>query len=669
MRIGIITIQKCNNFGAELQAYALQKKLQLMGYDAENIDYVFYKNPAHRKTNRSRPSFKLSLVNRVKELLFPILKPFKANPKFEKFVSEHIKLSKSYVTMDALYADPPKYDVYVVGSDQVWNPRTASNLEPYFLTFAPKGSRKISYASSFGVRNLPPSAYLKFSQWLEDFEAISVREEAGKKLAKNFAFCVEPECVVDPTLLLTAEDWSQVTDLNTEAQRHEGGYVLLYDLIASDGAVELARKWAKKLGVEVVRIGDGDYGPAEFVSLFANAKAVVTTSFHGTAFSTIFQKPFYSVIPKGMTNASRIESLVGALGVSNRLLREVDLMTLEPSEEGCETREALKSLRGKSEVWLKTSVEGTARAPLNRIPIKSYAAWARDKQARAQATSGGAFGVLAEEVLARGGVVFGAAWTADFKRVRHIGVETKEGLEALKRSKYVWSDPSAAYKEIPELLKQGREVLFSGTPCQCAAVRALGKEGKLTTIDFVCHGTPEPESFAKYAEALEAKFGSSLVDYHFRDKRDGWNFQRVSYRFANGVEKRVIPWLDEYFRSFSLNSNLRKGCFSCPFAGLNRPSDLTIADCWRVGASNPEWDDNRGTSNVLVNTERGAALWSAAVGRGEMEVHEYDLRLAQMRNHSLMEPSKRGGRAKPLLYYWAIYWLKRLGWAYFKCKQ
>lgn len=687
-KIGIITIQKCDNFGADLQAYALGAKLRSLGYDAENIDYLFYKHPRHKKTCASRPSFKLSAINRLKEWLLPKINAVRGLrrrgdeaarcAKFAAFFEANVRASRSYRTIDDLYANPPKYDVYVTGSDQVWNPRMGSSIEPYFLTFAPKGARKISYASSFGVSSLPPSAYCKYSQWLEEYAAISTREDVGAKIVGKFVNCHPAQAVLDPTLLLTGDEWSQVA----ADESGKGDYLLVYDLSVCPGLWKLAKRWAKDLGVGIKRICRGvgcekiegvenveAVGPAEFVGLIANAKAVVTTSFHGAAFSVNFQKPFYSVVPIGMPNASRIESLLANLGLQDRIVHERDVDSVVLSLDGCSCLERLNELRGKSVVWLSDAIEGRSDESRNRQPIASYAAWTRGAAARAKGTSGGAFGALAEIVIKRGGIVFGAAWDEDFKHVCHIGVETLEGLEKLKKSKYVWSDPSAAYKEIPELLKNRREVLFVGTPCQCAAVSSFAKFGKLTTVDFVCHGTPDPKVFAEYAEGLEKKYGSKLVAYDFRDKRDGWNFPRISYRFASGVEKRVIPWLDPYFREFSKNTTLRDGCYKCPFAALSRPSDITIADCWRVAASNPEWDDNRGTSNVLVNTERGSALWDEVVASGIVEPHPYDLRLAQMRNHSLMEPSRKGGRQKPLVYYWLQYWVKRIGWFYFRRHQ
>ena len=377
MKIGIITIQKCNNYGADLQAFALQRKLQLMGYDAENIDYLFYKHPEYKKTRKSRPSFKLSLVNRLKEWLFPKITKLrglknrsavKARQKaFEDFFINNVKTSQRYNTIDALYANPPKYDVYITGSDQVWNPRTGASIEPYFLTFAPDGAKKISYAASFGVASLPPSAYFKYSKWLESYSSIALREANGVRLARQFVGCVEPVAVCDPTLLLTADEWKS-------AARHvegvkAGEYLLVYDLNVCPGLWELAHKWAKKLNLPIVRICRSAgcenipdvvnmeaVGPGEFVWLVANAKAVVTTSFHGTAFSVIFNRPFYSVIPKGMSNSGRILNLVSKFNLSNRVVNELDCRNVELSEDIDNFSNALELFRAESLNYLETAI-------------------------------------------------------------------------------------------------------------------------------------------------------------------------------------------------------------------------------------------------------------------------------------------------------------------------
>lgn len=173
MKIGVITIEQVNNYGAELQATATIKVLQGMGYEAEIIDYCYYKNWNFKDTRISAPFVPMSakgrlmywvkyrLVNRIVAKILPMLYSTvrRRIRRFEDFHKINTRMSKRYLSMPELYQTKMDYDVYVVGSDQVWNPSASSSIEPYFLTFAPKEAKKISYASSFGVSNIPASLY------------------------------------------------------------------------------------------------------------------------------------------------------------------------------------------------------------------------------------------------------------------------------------------------------------------------------------------------------------------------------------------------------------------------------------------------------------------------------------------------------------------------------
>lgn len=682
-RIGIITIQKCDNFGADLQAYALGAKLRSMGYDAENIDYLFYKHPKHEKGVGESPVLPISVVNRIKERLFPLVnwvrrrRSWKGEPcrcdKFAAWFERNVKCGREYRSVKSLYDDPPNYDVYMVGSDQVWNPRMYSNIKPYFLDFAPKGAKCVSYASSLGVSELAGGVFYRYKLWLKRFSYIGLREKKGSDIVRSMALGVEVMHVVDPTLLLTAEEWANVSVAVEDPKVVPGKYLLLYDLIACDDTMAIAKRIAEEKGFEIVRIWDGSYGPGEFLWLFAHAGAVITNSFHGTVFSILNHRPFVTVVPRTMSNASRIESLLESVGLMSHLLRagkSVANVSACPCPAWDEIERRLSVLRSDSIAFLRRSIEEPAKTVPHKLPIGCFAMINKDETIRAESTSGGAFTAIAGEIIRRGGIVYGAAFDADFHHVHHIAAETFEGLSPIRKSKYVWSDPSWAYKDAKERISQNRLVLFSGTPCQCAAIRKIvGESDNLITVDFVCHGTPKPEIFDEYAKGIESEAGAKLVDYQFREKKDGWNFQRIAYRFANGVNKRVIPWLDPYFRAFSLNQGLKDGCYRCPYANLERPSDITIADAWRIGASNPELDDNRGTSNVLINSMRGECVLENLAHNDMYIVRAYDLDQAQMRNHALMFPSMEMTKHLPLWYYSAVYWLKRFGWFYFKRYQ
>ncbi len=342
LTVGIVTILKTNNYGAELQAFALCHKLNLMGLDAEIIDFLFYKNPNFRRTKKSKSFVNIGLKRRLKEWLIPIIESVKSlhfneakrkrNLRYERFHEYHTKISqKTYHSIDELYNAALDYDIYIVGSDQVWNPYSNINLEPYFLTFAPKNKKKISYASSFGVSKIPLDATSSYKECLNNLNHISVREEQGVEIIRDLIG--RKAChVLDPTLLLDFNGWVSVATFPIEKKN----YLLLYVLTNSDYATQLAKKVAEDLNLTLVRICKNamqqdsdksiiniiDAGPSEFVGLFMNASFVITNSFHGTTFSVNFKKSFYTVLPEHKENNSRQESFLSMLGLSERLIKE-----------------------------------------------------------------------------------------------------------------------------------------------------------------------------------------------------------------------------------------------------------------------------------------------------------------------------------------------------------
>ncbi len=342
-KIGIITIVKVNNYGAELQAFALQKKLQDLGCDAEIIDYLFYKHKKHIRTAGAKPWISIGFKNQLKEILYPFFYSIKTalyrsskqkrEKKFDEFHAANTKFSRTFRSMDELYKAKLDYDVFVTGSDQVWNPSSNTNLDPYFLTFAPKDKKRISYASSFGVSEVPPATIPFYKERLQQFSAISVRESQAVDLVKRISG--KPALhVLDPTLLLAKNEWNRIAK-NPDIQK---SYILLYILSPSDYATRLAESVSKQTGWKIVRICKEatredknktiqniiDAGPSEFVGWFLNASFVITNSFHGTAFAINFSKPFYTVAPTHKTNNSRQQSLLDLLGLEKRLLKQTN---------------------------------------------------------------------------------------------------------------------------------------------------------------------------------------------------------------------------------------------------------------------------------------------------------------------------------------------------------
>ncbi len=379
-KVGIITILKVNNYGAELQAFALQRKLNIMGYNAEIIDYLFYKHPQYKRESISSPFYKLPLKKRVKEYLEPIVNKIKSFKNytayksrvaaFDKFHSDNTKFSREcYTSYSKLYDNVPEYDVYCVGSDQVWNPSCYTSLNPYFLTFASSKSNLMSYASSFGVSHIPLDALPHYKKGLSRLKHIAVREKTGIKLIDEICSKLAT-LVVDPTLLLTRNEWLEVA---SNAKIPTKPYLLLYVLKDSPFITEYAKKVAKDLGLSVVRLCKEAYvqdsenlgivniidgGPADYLGLFNNASFVLTNSFHGTVFSTIFEKNFLTILPKGKDNNSRQIDLLTMLNLNDRLMYEGDQSdAVSFNIDYKEVNELVETLRNKSIDYLKSSID------------------------------------------------------------------------------------------------------------------------------------------------------------------------------------------------------------------------------------------------------------------------------------------------------------------------
>ncbi len=242
----------------------------------------------------------------------------------------------------------------------------------------------------------------------------------------------------------------------------------------------------------------------------------------------------------------------------------------------------------------------------------AYACQNNDERIRLQSSSGGMFTLFAEKTLERHGAVFGAAFDDGFQ-LAHRCVETKKGLEVLRGSKYVESLIGKAYTQARTLLETGRAVLFSGTPCQIEGLRAfLGKSyTNLLTIDLICHGVPSHAVWEQYIRFREARAGVSVKRIDFRRKDPSWKLFCISILYQNNTHYRAPLDQDPYMRTFLKNCSLRPSCYACKFKGLNRLSDITLADFWGIQNILPEMDDDKGTSLVLVNTGTGASAFNA----------------------------------------------------------
>ncbi len=241
-----------------------------------------------------------------------------------------------------------------------------------------------------------------------------------------------------------------------------------------------------------------------------------------------------------------------------------------------------------------------------QAPIATYAAINSDQAVREDSSSGGIFTLLAEETINNGGVVFGAAFN-DKWQVAHTYANEINDIKKFRGSKYVQSDIGGCYSVAEKFLKEGKEVLFSGTPCQIAGLkRFLRKEYKnLKTVDFVCHGTPSPLIWAKYLdEVCRANDIVTISDIQFRNKTKGWknyNFV-IEYTDSKGRKNEFRENLSNnlYMKCFLKDLCLRPSCYQCPARSGKSGSDITLGDLWGAQQICPEIDDDRGLSLVMV---------------------------------------------------------------------
>lgn len=242
-------------------------------------------------------------------------------------------------------------------------------------------------------------------------------------------------------------------------------------------------------------------------------------------------------------------------------------------------------------------------------PVDVYAAYNKDEYIRWQSSSGGVFTMMAEKVIREGGVVFGARFTKDWQ-VEIAPTETIDGLAVFRGSKYLQAIVGDSFKQVKMYLKQGKKVLFSGTPCQTAGLKHyLRKEyDNLITVDFVCHGVPSPKVWRMYLKEVTDAGKKAIKDIKFRDKPNGWKRFNFSLSYDESEESYTISSFNgdnHYMRAFLQDMILRPSCYNCQAKCGRSHSDITIADYWGINRTNPQMDDDKGTSLLLIHTDKG----------------------------------------------------------------
>ena len=358
--VGIITLHRTTNYGSVLQAYALQEKIKSLGHEVKIIDYrpsrytmLSMLKGLKNKTELLKKNPFARLAARI--IIFPsYLLRFRT---FKKFVNRYLNLTEdSYIDEDDFGNKLPVFDIYCTGSDQVWNSDWNGKIDkPLFLNFAPDNSKKISYAASFGKEKLDDREIKETERLLQRYDKISVRELSGQKILKNLGIN-KSKCVLDPTLLLNGNEWKKIA--SKKFQNEE--YILVYNLNRNKKIHDYAVKLSNKTGLKIkyITYQAHDFykkgkmycntSVENYLALIANAKYVVTDSFHGVAFSINFNRDFMVVYPEKFS--ARLKSILEITGLSGRVASED---SLELSGENIDYKKVNQIIDGERKKSMK----------------------------------------------------------------------------------------------------------------------------------------------------------------------------------------------------------------------------------------------------------------------------------------------------------------------------
>lgn len=426
-----------------------------------------------------------------------------------------------------------------------------------------------------------------------------------------------------------------------------------------------------------------DCNPFSVIAYFQHAKAVITDTFHGTILSVITHQRFVTIVREnGYGNAEKLIDLLEKLNLSKQILKnmselsctlgsKIDYSIVDQiiKEERTHTYQYLKeqidglhiscndvsqigtkcvgcrsceqicpqgciSMIGNREGFLYPRIDETkckkcgicmVHCPVNtenkdlNNPIRAYGLKNKDRERILRSASGGASDLFAQYIIAKGGTVFGCAYTETLE-VQHIPIYKQADLYKIQSSKYVQSDIGNCYSQAKKILDEGRRVLFTGTPCQIAGLYAyLGKTeySNLYTMDLICHGVPSPLFFQKYLEYMSKKLNGRILSYNFRSKdKRGWGTQYLIKTKTKTKTKTLA--LDKYGKHFMDGDCYRECCYQCKYANLSRVGDITVGDFWGIIKCYPDFFSEKGVSSVLVNTAKGEFLINQITDKAEI---------------------------------------------------
>ncbi len=607
-KIGIITLDGVYNYGNRLQNLAVQKIWEKEGFETETI---IIKRSFLKEVYRYAKCF---LNNPLKTLKF-----IKFNA---KYINTKYVFNKKGKMCDKKISE---FSFFSVGSDQVWNPNLRkSDKDIYYLKFAPR-EKRIALSPSIAVESVPDLLKKSFVDGISGFDYVSVRETQGADLIRELTG-LDATVLVDPTLALTRSEWEQMLSLK---ERRGEDYILLYFLGEVDKEfMDKVQKFAleNNLKIKSAHIKNGlgeknNFDPRDFVSLIKGARYMFTDSFHGVAFSIIFNTSFYAFPRQNRENdvntvaKSRLTSILEKTALLERFVTE---FPENPQTIDFEKTNALiEAEREKVYVFVKDALE--RKNPTQKVSepmeeqrgnIKAFACYNEDEKVRLESSSGGVYSLLANYVIGQGGVVAAAVYNENLE-VEHVLCTSVEEIEKTRGAKYQPSHLGNIFKQIKETLDKGNLALFVGTPCQCGGLLSyLGKDYEnLITTDFICHGVPSRLAWREYIKSLSER-GFSLKEVNMRDKSSGW----LGYKWRLVDTKGKVRFENHsdnpFMKAFSKNVCLRPSCYECRFKGFDRKTDITLGDYWGVNSCQKDMFDNKGTSLVFVNSEKGEKIFS-----------------------------------------------------------
>lgn len=366
-KIGIVTFHRAHNYGATLQAYALEKILEEKEYEAKFINYINYEIDKQYKILKIDKRNILSIFKSIISSIIYFYKNKKRFNNFNNFIKKNLKIIGKYNSVNELKNNPPELDCYITGSDQVWNPDITKGLsDAYTLNFGSDKINRVSYAASIGKSSLGQEDY---KTKLSKLNYISVREKTAKDLLEP-VLNRKIEVVLDPTLLISGKEWEKEFDLSNNVNEK---YILTYYVEENEEYVKIVNELSRKTNLKVINFEKRDRhnyvnfmksayteGPEEFVRLIKNAEYVVTTSFHATVFSILFHKRFFVVPHK--TTGSRVTDLIDKLHIKNRIYYTIDEFKAYTNyKEEVDYTESDKNLleeREKSINFLEEAIDG-----------------------------------------------------------------------------------------------------------------------------------------------------------------------------------------------------------------------------------------------------------------------------------------------------------------------